>query len=86
MFELLDELAMGTIAVPEQEFDTLGCNILAVRPGVVVVAEGNPQTCRALSAAGCEVHTFAASEIGLNGSGGPTCLTRPVVRHTGQHD
>ena len=55
---------------------------LAVRPGVVIVAEGNPQTCAALAAAGCEVHTLDLSEIGLNGSGGPTCLTRPVLRVT----
>jgi dimethylargininase len=79
---LLDELEMRMIAVSEDEFETLGCNVLAVGPGIVVVAEGNPRICAALAAAGCEVHTFAASEIGLNGSGGPTCLTRPVVRDT----
>ena len=48
--------------------------------GVVVIAEGNPETARALTMAGCEVHTYRASEIGLNGSGGPTCLTRPILR------
>ena len=34
----------------------------------------------ALAAAGCEVHTYPASEIGINGSGGPTCMTRPILR------
>jgi dimethylargininase len=82
LHELLAELEVRTLAVDEAEFETLGCNILAVRPGVVVLAEGNPLITRDLVDAGCEVHTFAASEIGINGSGGPTCLTRPVWRET----
>lgn len=80
LVEILAELGTRLLAVEEDEFEALGCNILAVRPGVVVVAEGNPQICRDLAAAGCEVHTFPAREIGLNGSGGPTCLTRPILR------
>jgi len=77
---LLVELGIRMLAVTEDEFATLGCNILAVEPGIVVVADGNPLIAGELAAAGCQVHTFAASEIGLNGSGGPTCLTRPVLR------
>ena len=49
-------------------------------PGVVILAEGNPRTAAALAAAGCEVHTYPATEIGINGSGGPTCMTRPILR------
>ena len=60
------------IEVPEEEFATLGCNVLAVRPGVVILADGNPATAAALAAAGCEVHAYPATEIGINGSGGPT--------------
>jgi len=82
LWELLGELGIQTIAVPDEEFRTLGCNVLAVEPGLVVLAEGNPMTAAALTAAGCEVHTCAASEIGINGSGGPTCLTRPILRDT----
>jgi len=78
--ELLAELGIGTIGVPEGEFPTLACNVLAVRPGVLVMAAGNPVTHRALEAAGCEVHTYPAMEIGINGSGGPTCMTRPILR------
>jgi arginine deiminase len=51
-----------------------------VRPGVVIVADGNPRTVAALAAAGCEVHTYPATEVGINGSGGPTCMTRPILR------
>jgi len=80
LHELLSELDFDLVPVPEQELPTLGCNILAVRPGVLVMAEGNPSTRRALEARGCEAHTFAATEIGINGGGGPTCLTRPILR------
>lgn len=80
MWELLGDLSIRTIAVPDREYPTLGCNVLAVRPGVVVMAEGNPATQRALAGAGCEVHTYPATEIGINGSGGPTCMTRAIWR------
>lgn len=80
LWELLRDLGTRLLEVADEEFRTLGCNVLAVRPGVVILAEGNPRIAAALSAAGCEVHTFEASEIGLNGSGGPTCLTRPILR------
>jgi len=80
LWELLAELEIRLIEVPEEEIRTLGCNVLAVRPGVVVAAEGNPRTQRALEVAGCEVHTYPAREVGINGSGGPTCMTRAIWR------
>jgi dimethylargininase len=80
LYALLADLGIRLIEVPEEEYPTLGCNVLAVRPGVVVVAEGNGVTRRRLEAAGCEVHPVALGEVGENGSGGVTCLTRPVLR------
>ena len=80
LWQLLGELGIRLVEVPDEEFATLGCNVLAVRPGVVIVAEGNPRTAAALAAAGCEIHAYPATEIGINGSGGPTCLTRPILR------
>jgi dimethylargininase len=80
LWQLLGELGIRLVEVPDGEFGSLGCNVLAVRPGVVVMADGNPKTASALASAGCEVHTYPASEIGINGSGGPTCLTRPILR------
>ncbi len=80
LWALLGELGIRLVLVPEAEFATLGCNVLAVAPRVVIVAEGNPLTAAALLDAGCEVHTYPATEIGLNGSGGPTCMTRPILR------
>jgi dimethylargininase len=80
LWALLGELGIRLVEVPDEEFPTLGCNVLAVRPGVVVLAEGNPRTAAALAAFGCEVHTYPATEVGINGSGGPTCMTRPILR------
>jgi N-dimethylarginine dimethylaminohydrolase len=68
------------IEVPESEFDSLGCNVLAVAPRVCIMAEGNPLTEAVLKKAGCQVHTYKGSEISLKGGGGPTCLTRPLKR------
>ncbi len=79
---LLQELrrrGIEWIAVPEEDWLTLGCNVLAVRPGVCVIASGNEATAQALADRGCEVHVYAASEIS-KGEGGPTCLTRPLLR------
>ena len=80
LWELLLDLEIRMVEVPDEEFPTLGCNVLAVRPGVVIMAEGNPLTRRGLEAAGCEVHAIPLGEVGENGSGGPTCLTRPILR------
>ena len=68
------------IEVPDEEFDSQGCNVLAVHPGVAVALEGNPETRRRMEAAGVEVHGYAGREISLPGGGGPTCLTRPLER------
>ena len=79
---LLQALAVHgieTINVPDEDYVSLGCNILAVAPGVVVIAEGNNATIAKLRDHGVEVHTYAASEIN-KGEGGPTCLTRPLLR------
>lgn len=80
LYRVLRDLGVELVSVPEEEMPTLGCNVLAVRPRVVVMAEGSPGTEGALQAAGCEVHTFAGGEVGVNGGGGPTCLTRPLLR------
>jgi N-dimethylarginine dimethylaminohydrolase len=80
---LMEELAARSIRiieVPADEYPTMACNVLAVRPGVVVMLDGNPQTRAALTAAGCEVHVYDGSEISIKGDGGPTCLTAPILR------
>jgi N-dimethylarginine dimethylaminohydrolase len=68
------------IEVPSQEFETMGTNVLALAPGLCVMLEGNPITQRRLEAAGCRVLTYRGNEISLKAEGGPTCLTRPILR------
>jgi N-dimethylarginine dimethylaminohydrolase len=80
LLELLQQRGVRMVEVPEEEFLSLGCNVLAVAPGVAVMADGNPVTRARLEAAGADVHVFPAAEVGVNGSGGPTCLTRPILR------
>ncbi len=77
---LLADLGVTLIDVAPDEVDTLAANVLAVRPGVVMMLEGNPITRRSLESAGVEVHAFSGEEIAINGTGGATCLTRPVQR------
>ena len=68
------------VQVPDEEFETMGCNVLAVAPRKCVVLAGNPETRARLERAGVEVHEYAGQEISLKGGGGPTCLTRPTLR------
>ena len=79
MLEELRRRGVELLPIPEEDWLTLGCNVLAVAPGVVVIASGNEATAEALASRGCEVHVYAASEIS-KGEGGPTCLTRPIWR------
>ena len=71
------------VPVDPGEYETMGCNVLAVAPRRVVVVNGNPRTRAALESAGCEVHGYDGSEISLKGDGGPTCLTAPLWRSAG---
>jgi N-dimethylarginine dimethylaminohydrolase len=68
------------IEVPDSEFETMACNILAVRPGMCLMIEGNPRTKQRLEAEGIEVLEYKGEEISRKGAGGPTCLTRPLLR------
>ncbi|MGH2969999.1 MAG: dimethylarginine dimethylaminohydrolase family protein [Solirubrobacteraceae bacterium] len=68
------------IAIDRDSYNAMGCNILAVRPGVVVMAEGAPAVRGELERRGVEVHTYDGSELSLKGDGGPTCLTAPLLR------
>ena len=68
------------IEVPEEEFPTMSTNVLALAPGKCLMLEGNPITKGLLEEAGCEVMTYRGNEISLKAEGGPTCLTRPILR------
>lgn len=80
LFELLVERGITLIDVPDEEYMTLGCNVLAVAPRQLLVVAGNPVTRSRLESAGCTVTEFEGTEICIPGAGGPTCLTRPLLR------
>lgn len=78
--ERLIDRGMRLLELPEAEFDSMGCNVLAVAPGRCIMLAGNPDTRRLLERAGVEVMEFSGEEISIKGAGGPTCLTRPILR------
>jgi N-dimethylarginine dimethylaminohydrolase len=78
--EALLDGGFSLVEVPDDEFESLGGNVLAVAPRVAVAVAGNPLTRRRLEAAGVEVHLYEGDEISLKGCGGPTCLARTLER------
>lgn len=68
------------VECPEEEFDSMGCNVLALAPGKCLVVKGNPISIARLKGAGCEVIEYEGKEISQKGCGGPTCLSRPLER------
>ena len=78
--DMLAALGIGLVPVPDEEYDSLGCNVLAVKPRQVLVRSGNPVTVDRMRKAGCMVEEFDGDHICYAGSGGPTCLTRPIHR------
>ena len=78
--EWLIAKGMNFVEVPDEEFASMGCNVLAIAPREVVMVKGNPETKKRMEAAGCKVHVIEAAAISVPGEGGPTCLTRPLIR------
>lgn len=68
------------VEVSDDEFETMGCNVLALSPGVCLMVEGNNKTKTLLEKSGCKVILYDGNEISIKGGGGPTCLTRPIYR------
>jgi N-dimethylarginine dimethylaminohydrolase len=77
--QLLDERGIEIVAVPDEEFVTMGSNVLALAPRAALAVEGNPETRRRLERAGVEVEVYEGAELS-KGDGGPTCLTSPLLR------
>ncbi len=74
------ERGLRLVEVPEEEFASMGCNVLALAPRHVLMLDGNPETRQRLEAAGCQVTLYEGENISRLGEGGPTCLTRPLAR------
>lgn len=80
LVQLLDARGVRVVEVPDEEFPTMGPNVLALGPRKALAVDGNPVTRGRMVAAGVEVTTYRGEHISLNGDGGPTCLTRPLER------
>lgn len=74
------ERGFKLVEVPDDEFESMGCNVLAIAPSDCIMVEGNPKTQKLLEQAGCSVTTYKGEDISVKGGGGPTCLTRPLLR------
>jgi dimethylargininase len=79
LVELLERQRVEIVGVPDEEFETMGPNVLALAPRVALTLEGNSETRRRLERAGVQVLTYDGVELS-KGDGGPTCLTRPLLR------
>jgi N-dimethylarginine dimethylaminohydrolase len=80
LVQLLHERGFTLIEVPREEFVTQGPNVLATAPRRCILLRENAETARRLREAGCEVSSYVGDEISHNRTGGPTCLTRPLLR------
>jgi N-dimethylarginine dimethylaminohydrolase len=80
LVEFLEERKIGFVHVPDAEFPSMGCNVLALGPRHATMVSGNAETVRRMRAAGIRVDEFEGAEICRKGEGGPTCMTRPLVR------
>jgi dimethylargininase len=80
LVHLLEARGIATVEVPEEEFLSLGPNVLALGPRRAITVDANPITRSRMEGAGVEVQTYPGNHICLNGDGGPTCLTRPLAR------
>jgi N-dimethylarginine dimethylaminohydrolase len=80
LLELLAERGIAVVEVPDEEFETQGPNVLALGPRRALALDGNPETRRRMERAGVDVAVYRGEEISRKGDGGPTCLTRPLLR------
>jgi dimethylargininase len=80
LLELLAERGIETVQVPDEEFESMGPNVLALGPRRALALAGNDETRRRLEAKGVDVLVYEGDEISRKGDGGPTCLTRPILR------
>jgi len=80
LLRLLADRNVAVVEVPDEEFESQGSNVLALGPRRALALDGNPETRRRMERAGVEVTIYRGDEISKKGDGGPTCLTRPLLR------
>jgi dimethylargininase len=80
LLELLAERGFDIVEVPDEDFESQGPNVLSLGPRRALALDGNPETRRRMEAVGVDVVVYRGDEISRKGDGGPTCLTRPLLR------
>jgi dimethylargininase len=80
LVELLREREIEFVEVPGEELESMGCNVLALAPRIALALDGNPETRRRMEQAGTDVRVYQGDQLSRLGDGGPTCLTRPLLR------
>jgi dimethylargininase len=80
LMRLLAERGIRIVEVPDDEFESQGTNVLALGPRRALALEHNPETRKRMERAGVDVVVYRGDEISRKGDGGPTCLTRPLLR------
>jgi N-dimethylarginine dimethylaminohydrolase len=78
--ELLKTRGFHFLEIEASERETLACNVLALGKKRLIAIEQNAKTNQRMRDAGFDVRTFPGAELCVNGGGGPTCLTRPLLR------
>ena len=82
-YQMLQDCGVQLVEAPIDEFEasnTLSLNVLAIKPRHGIMVGGLPKTQRALQDAGCIIDTFNGDDLCIKCEGGPTCLTRPLLR------
>ena len=80
LLHLLAERGIEVVEVPDDEFESQGPNVLALGPRRALALDGNSETRRRMERSGVDVVVYRGEEISKKGDGGPTCLTRPLLR------
>jgi N-dimethylarginine dimethylaminohydrolase len=80
LLEFLTSRGIKFVDVPDSEFDSMGCNVLALGPRHALMVAGNPVTEQRIRDAGVKLEVYEGTDISRKGEGGPTCMTRPLVR------
>lgn len=83
LYQLMKEMGYTLLEAPVDEFENSGglnLNVLATAPLAAIAVDGFPKTLELMKSAGCRVDVFAGDEISIPCEGGPTCMTRPILR------
>ena len=83
LIKIFNDNNIKLISIPEDEYfksKTLAVNILTLSPRELVLIKGYPKTVELLLNEGSYINLFNGNELCIKAEGGPTCLTRAILR------